>query len=102
MFKKLKEIFITKPVLAILDLDKEMQVKVDMLDYVIEGVLLTKCEDGKWRLVVFISKSLNATEQNYEIHNKKMLAVIQCLEVWRHYLEGEKIEFKVWTDYKNL
>ena len=47
MFKKLKEIFITKPVLAILDLDKEMQVKVDMLDYVIEGVLLTKCEDGK-------------------------------------------------------
>ena len=88
--------------MAILDLDKEMQVKVDMLDYVIEGVLLTKCEDGKWRLVVFISKSLNATEQNYEIHNKKMLAVIQCLEVWRHYLEGEKIEFKVWTDYKNL
>ena len=38
--------------------------------------------------VTFISKSLNATEYNYEIHNKEMLAVIQCLEIWRHYLKG--------------
>jgi len=30
-----------------------------------------------------------------------MLAVIQCLEAWRHYLEGEKLEFKIWTDHKN-
>jgi len=52
--------------------------------------------------VVFISKLLNATEQNYEIHDKEMLAVIQCLEVWRHYLKGAKVEFKIWTDHKNL
>jgi len=31
-----------------------------------------------------------------------MLAVIRCLEVWRHYLEGAKLEFKIWTDHKNL
>jgi len=24
------------------------------------------------------------------------------LENWRHYLEGAKVEFKIWTDYKNL
>jgi len=52
--------------------------------------------------VAFISKSLNATERNYEIHNKEMLAVIRCLEAWRHYLEGAKLEFKIWTDHKNL
>ena len=62
----------------------------------------TKCEDGKWRLVAFISKSLNTTEQNYKIHDKEMLAVIRCLEAWRHYLEGAKLEFKIWTDHKNL
>jgi len=44
------------------------------------GVLSTKCEDSKWRLVAFISKSLNTTEQNYKIHDKEMLAVIRCLE----------------------
>ena len=66
------------------------------------GVLSTKCKDGKWRPVAFISKSLNTTEQNYEIHDKEMLAVIRCLEAWRHYLEGAKLEFKIWTDHKNL
>jgi len=65
-----------------------MRVEADALDYAIKGVLSTKCEDEKWRPVTFISKSLNATECNYEIHNKEILAVIQCLETWRHYLKG--------------
>jgi len=52
--------------------------------------------------VAFISKLLNTTERNYEIHDKEMLAVIRCLEAWRHYLEGAKLEFEIWTDHKNL
>ena len=31
-----------------------------------------------------------------------MLAVIRCLEDWRHYLEGTQKEFEIWTDHKNL
>ena len=27
-----------------------------------------------------------------------MLAVIRCLEAWRHYLEGVKLKFEIWTD----
>jgi len=70
----------TEPVLAILDIDKEIRVEVDTSDYVMEGVLLIKCKNGKWRLVVFISKSLNTIEQNYKIHDKEILAVIRCLK----------------------
>ena len=61
-----------------------------------------KCKDNKWRLVAYISKSLNETKRNYEIHDKEMLAVIRCLEAWRHFLEGSQSKFEVWTDYKNL
>ena len=32
--------------------------------------------DGKWHPVAFLSKSLSAVEQNYEIHDKEMLANI--------------------------
>jgi len=39
-----------------------------------------RCSDKKWRLVAFISKSLSNTEQNYEIYNKEILAVVRCLE----------------------
>ena len=52
--------------------------------------------------MAYISKSLNNTEKNYEIHNKEMLAVIRCLEAWRHFLEDAQIKFEVWMDYKNL
>jgi len=80
-FERLKAVFTTEPVLAIPDINREMRVEVDASDYTMGGVLSTKCKDGKWRLVAFISKSLNTTERNYEIHDKEMLAVIRYLEV---------------------
>jgi len=95
-------VFTTELVLAIPDIDKKMRVEADTSDYAMGGVLSTRCENGKWRLVAFISKSLNTTERNYEIHDKEMLAVIRCLEAWRHYLEGAKLEFEIWMDHKNL
>ena len=95
-------VFTTELILAIPDIDREMRVEADASDYVTGGVLLTKCKDGKWRPVAFIFKLLNATEWNYEIYDKEILVVIRCLEVWRHYLEGAKLEFEIWTDHKNL
>ena len=95
MFRKLKKVFITELVLAIPDLDKKIRVEANASDYATGGVLLVKCEDEKWRPVVFISKLLNTTKQNYKIHDKEMLAVIQYLESWRHYLEGMKVKFEI-------
>ena len=92
----------TKPVLVTPDLDKEMRVKADISDFAMEGVLSIKCKDEKWRPVAYISKSLNEAERNYEIYDKEMLAIIWCLEAWRHFLEGAKDQFKIWTDHKNL
>ena len=66
----------TEPVLVTPDLDKKMRVKVDMSNFATGGVLLMKCEDERWRPVAYISKLLNEAERNYEIHDKKMLAII--------------------------
>jgi len=46
-FEKLKERFIMKSVLVTLDLDKEIRVEVDILNFATEEVLLMKCEDEK-------------------------------------------------------
>jgi len=88
-------------VLAAPDIDKKMRMEVDMSDYVTGGVLLME-EEGKWKPVAFLSKSLNKIERNYEIHDKEMLAIIRGLESWRHLLEGTQFKFKIWTDHKNL
>jgi len=61
-FEKLKAVFTTEPILVIPDIDREIRVEVDASDYATGGVLSMKYEDGKWRPVAFISKSLNTTE----------------------------------------
>jgi len=101
-FEELKRRFTMEPVLAVPDRDQEMRVEANASDYATGETLLVKGADGKWRPVAFISKSLSPAERNYEIHDKEMLAVIRCLEDWRHYLEGTKKEFEIWTDHKNL
>ena len=81
---------------------QKMRMEVDALDYAMGGVLLMECEDGLWRPVAFLYKSLNETERNYKIHDKEMLVIVRGLEVWRHLLEGAQTKFKIWTDHKNL
>ena len=91
----LKKRFTTEPILVALDLDKEMRMEVDVSDYVTGEVLLMECANGRWRLVVYLSKLLNETEWNYEIYDKKILAMIRELKVWRHLLESTKFKFVV-------
>jgi len=81
-----------KPVLAALDLDKKLRVEVDVSDYAIGGVLPIEGKDGKWRPVAFLSKLLNETERNYEIHDKEMLVIIRRLEIWRYLLDFMKAQ----------
>ena len=54
--------------------------KIDVLYYIIGGVLSMECENGRWRLVAYLSKLLNKIEHDYEIYDKEMLAMIKGLE----------------------
>jgi len=101
-FEKLKKRFMQELVLVALDLDKKIRMEVDASDYVTGGVLSMERGDGKWKPVAYLSKSLNETERNYEIHDKEILAIIRGLESWRHLLEGAQFKFEIWTNHKNL
>jgi len=46
-FEQLKQVFTIRLVLVTLDLDKEMRVEADALEYAIGEVLSMKCEDKK-------------------------------------------------------
>ena len=67
--------------LAALDLDKKIRIEVNTSDYATGEVLSMEGEDSVWKLVAFLSKSLNKMERNYEIHDKEMLAIIRGLKV---------------------
>ena len=84
------------------NLDRKIRIEVNVSDYIIEEILFMECEDGKQRLIAYLSKSLNKIRRNYKTYNKEMLAVIRELENWRHLLEDTKFKFKICTNHKNL
>ena len=78
-------------------------IEANALD-VATGVTISQqsLEDGMWHPITFFSKSLSPVEQNYEIHDKEMLAIICASEEWQHFLEGAWHKFEIWMDHKNL
>ena len=66
------------------------------------AVLFQHQDDGTLHPIAFMSKAFSDVEQNYQIHDKEMLAIIQALEEWQHFLEGAEEKFEIHTDHKNL
>ena len=53
-------------------------------------------------LVAFYSRKLISAEEQYEIYDKEMLAIVECLKQWRVYLLRVAMQTRVFTDHKNL
>ena len=69
------------PILTLPDNSRPYCVEADSSDFATRAVLSQEnLEDGKWHPIAFLSKSLSPVERNYEIHDKKMLAIVQVLE----------------------
>ena len=45
---------------------------------------------------------MQPAERNYEIYNKKLLAIVEALAKWRQYLLDAAETFEIWMDHKNL
>ena len=52
--------------------------------------------------VTSLSEKMSATECNYGIRDKELLAIVVCLEQWHIYLHSLKYLFRIFTDHHNL
>jgi len=77
----LKQKITTQLVLALLRREKKFRIEVDVLEYAIGGVLSQE-QEGKWKLVAFLSRTISPVERNYEIYNKELLAIVKVLDKW--------------------
>ena len=101
-FQALKQTFSQQPILAIWEPHRPTRLEIDASGYATGGVLLQKLEDDLWHPIAFRSQSMIEAERNYEIYDKKMLAIIRALEDWRHYLKGLPQSFDIISDHRNL
>jgi len=79
----------------------KFRVETDALGHAIEGVLSQE-QEGKWKPIAFLSRTIQLVEQNYEIYDKELLAIVEALAKWRQYLLDAAETFEIWTDYENL
>ncbi|SJL11766.1 uncharacterized protein ARMOST_15175 [Armillaria ostoyae] len=100
-FQQLKKQMAEDVILAIPNGTGRFRVEADASNGAI-GAVLSQEQEGKWRPVAFMSKALTATERNYEIYDKELLAIMLALSEWRHYLMGALEDVEIWTDHQNL
>ena len=93
--------FITAPVLALFDAERETIAEVDASKWCVGGTLYQVDDEGVIRPCAFFSKKNSPAECNYEIYDKEMLAIVRCLEEWDAELRSVK-EFEIRSDHKNL
>ena len=66
------------------------------------GGVLSQEQEGKWKPIAFLSRTMQLAEQNYEIYDKELLAIVEALTKWRQYLLDAVETFEIWTDHENL
>ncbi|GBG82540.1 hypothetical protein CBR_g34916 [Chara braunii] len=59
------------------------------------GLLSQKDTEGKERSLRFESRTLNTVERNYSQFKKEVLAVLRCLDTFRHYIYGRRFILRV-------
>lgn len=101
-FLKLKEAFVTNPILVFPDPKKKMRIEADLSGFATGSILSVYMDDEKWHPCCYLSKGLSAPERNYDIHDREMLLIMRLLESWRHYLEGADYQIEILSDHKNL
>jgi RNase H-like domain found in reverse transcriptase len=101
-FQTLIKAFTTVPVLGLPNPSLPFRVITNASDFALGAVLEQPDALNRWHPVAFYSKSMLPAEQNYDIHDKELLAIIRALEYFHHYLERHPQPFKVWTNHNNL
>jgi len=69
-------------------------VETDASGHAIGGVL-SQGQKGKWRLIAFLLRTIQLVEKNYEIYDKKLLAIVEVLSKWRQYLLDTREPFEI-------
>ena len=101
-FTTLLSCFQTTPILHLPDVRHPFVIMTDASLLASGGVLMQKDDNGDLHPCEYFSQMFSPAEQNYDIYDRELLAVIHALDHWRHYLQGTSHLVTLLTDHKNL
>jgi len=100
-FDELTRRFTTAPVLKHFDPELPIHLHTDSSGFAISGIV-SQLHDPVWYPVAFYSRKCTPAECNYDIHDRELLAIVETMRHWRHYLEGSRNPVQVLSDHDNL
>ncbi|CCO31287.1 Retrotransposable element Tf2 155 kDa protein type 1 [Rhizoctonia solani AG-1 IB] len=100
--RELQQAIINAPVIVHADPSKPYFLETDASGAALGSVLSQRQEDGRLHSIGYLSESFKGAEQNYDTHDKELLAIIRSFEHWCIYLEGTILPITVFIDHCNL
>lgn len=81
-FMKLRLAFIKAPILNHFNTKYNIQIKTDVLSYIISGIwnYLTSNNSAQWHLMAFYSEKIISVKTQYKIYGDKLLAIVEVLK----------------------
>ncbi|KAF8675482.1 hypothetical protein RHS04_06701 [Rhizoctonia solani] len=101
-FQGLKDAITNALVLCHANPTKPYFLETDASSAALGSILSQWQEDRRLHPLGFLSESFKGAEQNYNTHDKELLAIIRSFEYWRIFLEGTLHPVTVFTDHRNL
>jgi hypothetical protein len=111
VFEELKTRMCCSPVLTQPDFEKKFYLQTDTSAYGVGAVLSQQGKNlpythknlkPKHHPIAYYSATFTPTEQNYDIYERGLLAIMKSLGHWRPYLGWTKEPFTILTDHANL
>ena len=101
-FAALRTAFTRAPILKYFDPTLPVVLKTDASEFALGAVISQRNPNGELHPVAFYSRKFTQAEENYEIYDKELLAIVDTMDHYRHYFEGLGNKTTVYLDHCNL
>jgi len=82
-FNSLKKVFTSTPILTHWIPNAQLIMETDASDYALAAILSIVNKENEVHPVVFHFCTFTMAELNYDIHNKKLLAIFEAFKIWQ-------------------
>ncbi len=102
IFDHMKKQMTEVSILRHFDQNRKTILEINSFNYVNNNILSQYDDEETLHSMIYYSKNLSLAECNYEIYDKKLLAIIQAFKHWRSELKLTELSIKMFIDHQAL
>ena len=101
-FAALRTVFTRAPILKYFGPTLPVVLETDASEFALGTVISQRNPNGELHPIAFYSHKFTQAEENYEIYDKELLAIVDTMDRYSHYFEGLGNKTTVYSDHRKL